>query len=88
MSKTQDCERNLSLVILIGLIRNLIETFRFKDEDEYSQSIDSPESFILPFSLDELSLLPFVKEVTPSRDRKMIKLLTFYNSIPPLRHSL
>ena len=34
MSKTQDCERNLSLMILIGLIRNLIETFRFKDEDE------------------------------------------------------
>ena len=40
MSKTQDCERNLSLMILIGLIRNLIETFRFKDEDEDEDESD------------------------------------------------
>ena len=58
---------------------------RFKDKDDYeyqiwlevfsrSQNIDSPESrsFYL-FSLEELSLLPFVKEVTPSHDRKLVR---------------
>ena len=43
-----------------------------------SQNIDSPERFILPFSLEKLALLSLVK-VTPSSDRKMIKLLTFDN---------
>ena len=39
------------------------------------------------FSLEKLALLPLVKEVTPSPDRKMIKLLTFDNLFPLLRHS-
>ena len=46
--------------------------------------MDSPESFILPFSLEKLALLPLVKEVTPSPDRQVIKLLTFDNLFPPL----
>ena len=52
----------------------------------YSQNIDFPENFILPFSLEKLALLPLVK-VTPSSNRRMIKLLTFDNLFPPLRHS-
>ena len=70
-----------------------LETFRFKDDDEddyeneiwlkvflaYSQIKDTP--------LEKLALLPLVKEVTPSPDRKMIKLPTFDNSFLPLRHS-
>ena len=39
------------------------------------------------FSLAKLALLPLVKEVTPSPDRKMIKLLTFDILFSPLRHS-
>ena len=38
-------------------------------------------------SLEKLALLPLVKEVTPTSDRKMIKLLTFDNFFPALRHS-
>ena len=37
------------------------------------------------FSL--LALLPLVKGVAPSPDRKMIKFLTFDDLFPPLRHS-
>ena len=53
----------------------------------YSQNIGSPESFICHFSLEKLALLPLVKEVTPSPDRKMIKLVTFDILFPSLRHS-
>ena len=42
---------------------------------------------MLPFSLEKLALLTLVKEVTSSPDRKMIKILTFDNLFPPLRHS-
>ena len=42
---------------------------------------------ICNFSLGTLALLPLVKEVTPSADRKMIKLLTFDDLFSPLRHS-
>ena len=35
------------------------------------------------FSLEKLALLSLVKEVTPSPDRKMIKLLTFDDLFPP-----
>ena len=82
------------------MLRLHIETFRFQDKGRrlrvgdltssffaYSQNIDTPESFILPFSLEKLALLPLVKEVTPSTDRKMIKFLTFDNLFPLLRHS-
>ena len=39
------------------------------------------------FFMSNLALLSSVKEVTPSPDRKMIKLLTFDIFFPPLRHS-
>ena len=39
------------------------------------------------FLLEKLALLPLLKEVTPSPHCKMIKLLTFDNLFPPLRHS-
>ena len=39
------------------------------------------------FSLEKIALLSILKEVKPSLDRKMIKLLTFDDSFPPLRHS-
>ena len=38
-------------------------------------------------SLEKLALLSILKEVKPSPDRKIIKLLTFDNSFLPLRHS-
>ena len=39
------------------------------------------------FSLKKLALqLSLMKEVTPSSDRKMIKLLRFDKLFPPLRH--
>ena len=38
-------------------------------------------------TLKQFVLLSSVKEVTPSPDRKMIKLLTFDNLFPLLRHS-
>ena len=76
-------------------------TFRFEDENEYEyeiqlnffspilKKIDAPKSFIVPFffSLENIALLYLLKEVKPSVDRKMIKLLTFDNLFPPLRHS-
>ena len=49
----------------------------------YSQNTDS----FYHFSLEKLALLPLVKEVAPSPDGKMIKLLTFDNLFPLLRHS-
>ena len=51
----------------------------------YSQNTDSLESLILPFFTRKVSTT--VKEVTASSDRKMIKLLTFDNLFPSLRHS-
>ena len=44
-----------------------LETFRFEDEDDYeyesffaySQNIDSPESFILPFLTRKVSIVIF-----------------------------
>ena len=76
----------------------IAETFRFENEGDYenkiylnffaySQNIDSLESFSLHFSLEKLALLSLVKEVTPSPDRKMIKLLTFDILFSPTRHS-
>ena len=44
----------------------------------------------LPCTFDppeKLALLSLLKKVKPSPDSKMIKLLTFDNSFPPLRHS-
>ena len=39
------------------------------------------------FSPEKLALLALLKEVQPSPGRKMIKLRTFDNLFPPLRHS-
>ena len=75
------------------------ETFRFEDENDTNTIFNlvfsrilkkqtcTPESFIVLFSLEKIALLSILKEVKPSLDRKMIKLLTFDNSFPPLRHS-
>ena len=80
-------------------LRSLIERFRFKDDDDYEYEIwlEVFRTFLkyrLPgklhftiFSLEKLALLPLVKKATPSPDRKVIKLLTFDNLFPPLRHS-
>ena len=48
---------------------------------------DFSESFILLCSPKKLVRLLILKEVKPSPDSKMIKLLTFDNLFPPLRHS-
>ena len=76
-----------------------VETFRFKDENDYEYEILLEVSSRLTkiwtplkasfyhFSLEKLALLLLVKEATPSPDRKMIKLLTFDNLCSLLRHS-
>ena len=48
---------------------------------------DTPESFILLFSPKKLVWLFIMKEVKPSPDSKMIKLLTLDLLFPPLPHS-
>ena len=76
------------------------ENFTFEDENEYEYEIKlkvfahvlkkrhTPlESFIFLFFTKKLVLLFILKEVKPSPDNKMIKLLTFDNLFSPLRHS-
>ena len=46
---------------------------------------DTPERFILVFLTKKVSRVIYTKEVKPSSDRKMIKLLTFDDLFPPLR---
>ena len=46
---------------------------------------DTPERFILVFLTKKVSKVIYTKEVKPSFDRKMIKLLTFDDLFPPLR---
>ena len=46
----------------------------------YSQKMDTMESFVILFSLEKLALLSILKDVKPSLDRQMVKLLTFDNS--------
>ena len=69
--------------------RKLVGRGRLRKRDltfAYSQNIDFPESFILPFFTKKLALLSVVREeVTRSLDRKVIKLPTFDNLFPPLR---
>ena len=53
-----------------------------------SQKNTTQESLILPFfSPKKLVRLNLLKEVKPSTDSEMIKLLTFDTLLPPLRHS-
>ena len=77
---------------------NVIETFRFKDENDYEYEIwlkvfshilniyTPRKASFYHFSLEKLAPLPSVNEVTPSPDRKMIKFLTVDNLFPLLRH--
>ena len=48
---------------------------------------DTPESSIILFSTKKLLRFFILKKVKASSDSKMIKLLTFDNLFPPLRHS-
>ena len=61
--------------------------FNFNFLRVFSKKKDILESFILLFSPKKLVQLFILKEVKPSPDSKMIKLLTFDNLLPPLRHS-
>ena len=75
----------------------IIESFRFEEDYEYEiwlkgfsriLKLQTPrKASFYHFSLEKLALLPLVKEVTAFSDRKMIKLPTFDNLFPPLRHS-
>ena len=53
----------------------------------YSQNIDSPESFILPFFTRKVSTVTFSEEGYTLSRSQMIKLLTFDKLFPPLRQS-
>ena len=68
-----------------------IETFKFEDQDddeyEIGLKVFSRKASFYHFSQEKLALLSLVKEITPPSDRKMIKLLTFDNLFPPVRHS-
>ena len=76
----------------------VLESFRFGDDNEYEISLKTfarvlkkkkiprKDSFYY-FSPKQLVQLFILKEVKPSPDRKMIKLLQFDNMFPPLRHS-
>ena len=75
------------------------ETFRVEDENDYEYEIwfevfsrivkkQTPRnSSLYFFSPEKIALLSLLKEVDPSPDCKMLKLLTFDNLFPPLRHS-
>ena len=63
--------------------------FNLKVLRVFSKKKDSPESLILPFFTTVVLFavrLFILKEVKPSPDNKIIKLLTFDNLFPPLRH--
>ena len=76
-----------------------VETFRFEDENDENDYKDkillfsnkTPgrqlEIFNVLFSPERLSQLFLLKEVKPSPDHKIIKLLTFDNLFLLLRHS-
>ena len=74
----------------------VLETFRFKDEDDYEYEIwlevfsrmlkiyTPRKASFYHFSLEKVALLSLVKEVMSSPDRKMIKLDTLFSQS---RHS-
>ena len=76
-----------------------LESFRIEDEEEYEYGIQlklfvrvlkkdtRQASFYFFFPPKKLVRLSILNEVTSSPDGKMIKLLTFNNLFPPLRHS-
>ena len=76
----------------------ILETLGFGDENDYeyeillkvlfsySQTFKLTEASFYHFSLKKLALLSLMKQVTPSPDRKMIKLLTLIFLINCFRH--
>ena len=81
-------------------LSNSLESFRFKDEDNYEVRFDSKFICVLSkyrllrklhFTIiftGNVSTVTFIlKEVTPSPNRKMVKLQTFDILFPPLGHS-
>ena len=74
-----------------------IKTFRFGDKNDVSMIFDLKffrvlsknrhpwNSSLYFFSQEKLALLSLFKEVQPSPDCKMLKLLTFANLFPPLQ---
>ena len=76
-----------------------LESFRFEDEEECEYEIQlklfvrvlkkdtRQASFYFSFPPKKLVRLSILNEVTSSPDDKIIKLLTFNNLFPPLRHS-
>ena len=78
-----------------------VETLRFEDEDEddcedeiwlnvffrsYFQKIDTLKASFYFFIPEKLIRLFLLKEIKPSPDRQIVKLLSFDNLYPPLRH--
>ena len=78
-----------------------LEAFCFEDENDYEYEVlfkvfsrivkNRPQGmfhciYIFFFSPEKLALLSLLKEVKPSPDRNMIKLETFDNLFPRVRH--
>ena len=71
--------------MISSLMRNYSFTIgKFPFFFAYCQKINTPEFFIVLFSPEKLALLSLLKEVEPSPDCKMLKLLTFGNLFSPL----
>ena len=71
----------------LSIIHGASTRFNLKFLRVFLKKKNTPESFNLLFSPKKLVRLFILKEVKPSPDRKMIKLLTSVNLFPPLRHS-
>ena len=71
----------------LSIIHGASTRFNLKFLRVFLKKKDTPESFNLLFSPKKSVRLFILKEVKPSPDRKMIKLLTSVNLFPPLRHS-
>ena len=65
-------------------MRETLETFRFADENDYEYEICFSVfklHFTTFFTSGKLALLSLLKEVKPSLEGKIIKLLTFDNFV-------
>ena len=66
-----------------------IESFRFEDGFRFARVLKKRHQKELHFTFSSLKMLVrlfILKEVKPSLDSKMVKLHTFNNLFPPLRH--
>ena len=81
---------------LLKPVGYVIVGFRFENEYEnqlkvfarvFTKGHSGKLHFTFFFSAKKLVLLFILKEFKPSSRSKMIKLLTFDNLLPPLRHS-